>query len=138
MTVCRRHVFAPLALLLAAGLAGCGTTGSSSNFKGESKAVAEAISNFSSNATGANAQKICSESLAKSITSRLEATGTSCKKALEGQLAEIDSYELSVKSVNVKGSTATATVKTTVSGKTVERTVSLVREGNSWKIAGVS
>jgi hypothetical protein len=139
MTANRRHVLTPLALLLAgAGLAACGTTGSTSNFKGERHAVAEAISNFASSATTADAHKICSEDLAKSVTSRLEADGSSCKKALEGQLAEIDNYELTVKSVDIKGDTATATVKTTESGKSRERTVSLVREGRSWKIAGVS
>lgn len=139
MLVRRRRLLAPLAVLLAgAGLAACGTTGSATNFKGESHGVAETISNFASNASTANAQKVCSEALAKSVTSRLEADGSSCTKALEGQLAEIDNYELTVKSVDIKGATATATVRTMESGKSRERTVLLVREGNSWKITGVS
>ena len=139
MRVNRRHIFAPLAALLAsAGLAACGTSSSSSNFKGESHAVAETISNFASNATTADAAKVCSESLAKSVTSRLETNGSTCKEALEGQLAEIDSYELTVESVDIKGGSATAVVKTTESGKTHKRTVSLVREGHDWKIESVS
>ena len=95
MTVNRRQVLAPLALLLlSAGLTGCGTTGSASNFKGESHGVAETITNFASSATTGDAQKVCSESLAKSVVSRLTADGTSCTKALEGQLTEIDNYRI--------------------------------------------
>lgn len=136
MTLGPRALIAPAgALCLALGVAGCGETSSTGSYKGESKKVAQTISNLQSDATTANASKVCSRDLAASVVKRLEASGTSCKKALEGQLKEIDTYALTVESIDVKDSTATAKVKSTWSGKESVHEVSFVKEGGSWKVA---
>jgi len=126
------------ALCVALGVAACGETSSTGSYKGESKKVAQTISNLQSDATDANASKICSRDLATSVVKKLETGGTSCKKALEGQLREIDTYALTVESISVQGTHATAKVKSTWSGKERIREVSFVKEGSGWKVSALS
>ncbi len=126
------------ALCVALGVSACGEASSTGSYKGESKNVAQTITNLQSDATSANASKVCSRDLAASVLKRLEASGSACKKVLEGQLREIDTYSLTVESISVKGSAATAKVKSTWSGKEHVHEVSFVKEGGSWKISGLS
>ena len=124
------------AALLALGLAACGGAVSTSGFKGEAHAVAQRISDLQSDVTAANEQKVCDEDFSRAARARLS-TGGSCKQALKRQLGSIDSYELTVKQVAVRGATATATVQSTWSGKLRLATLQLVREGRSWRISGL-
>jgi hypothetical protein len=133
----RAPIVALSALCAAVGIAGCGETSSTGSYKGESKKVAQTISNLQSDATSANASKICSRDLAASVVKHLQASGTSCKKALEGQLKEIDTYALSVESISVQGQDATAKVKSTWSGRERVHQISFVREGENWKVSGL-
>ena len=126
------------ALCVALGVSACGEASSTGSYKGESKNVAQTITNLQSDATSANASKLCSRDLAASVLEQLEAGGDSCKKVLEGQLREIDTYSLTVESISVKGSAATAKVKSTWSGKERVHEVSFVKEGGSWKVSGLS
>jgi hypothetical protein len=126
------------ALCVALGVSACGEASSTGSYKGESKNVAQTITNLQSDATSANASKLCSRDLAASVLEQLEAGGDSCKKVLEGQLREIDTYSLTVESISVKGSAATAKVKGTWSGKERVHEVSFVKEGGSWKVSGLS
>ena len=125
------------ALLLAVTVAACGETTSTSGFKGEAKAVAQTISDFQSDETTGNQQKICSNDVAGSLKTRLQAAGSSCQAAFKSQTAEIDTFGLSVQSVQVNGTTATASVKSTWSGKTLLARMQLVKEGTRWKISGL-
>lgn len=134
----RAPIAAAGALCIALGVAACGETSSTGSYKGEAKKVAQTISNLQSDATSVNPGKICSRDLAASVVKKLEAGGTSCKKALEGQLREIDTYALTVESISVQDSSATAKVKSTWSGKERIHEVSFVKEGGSWKISGLS
>jgi hypothetical protein len=58
------------------------------------------------------------------------------------QVAEVDSLNMTVKSVQLSGTgaqrTASARVKSVYEGKMRPSTVSLVKEGGKWKISGVS
>lgn len=117
--------------------AGCGETASTSSFKGESRNVAQTIANFQSDSTSANKQKLCANDLAGTITTRLKAAG-GCESNVSEQLREIDSFGLTIESIAVSGTTATARVKSTWSGKTHVTTLSLVKEGSHWKISGAS
>ncbi len=126
------------ALCVAIGVAACGETTGTGNYKGESKKVAETISNLQSDATSVNAGKVCSRDLAATVVKKLEADGTSCKKALEGQLKEIDTYALKVESISVQGTSATAKVKSTWSGNERVHEVAFVKEGSRWKVSGLS
>ncbi len=120
--------------LLAVGLAACGSTVSTSSFKGEAKAVAQRISDLRSDVTSSNEQKLCSNDFSSAVRARLNAKG-GCPQALKRQLGAIDDYELAVEKVAVSGATATALVKSGWSGKLRSTTLTLVKEGGGWRIA---
>ncbi len=135
----RRHNGALVASIAALGtiaLAGCATTTSTSKFKGESHAVAEVISSFASNAGTADGQTICEQDLSKALKAKLSSSGTSCKSAIEEQLHEVDTFSLTIESISVAGNQASAKVSSTISGKPKPETLTLVKEGKSWKISG--
>lgn len=123
--------------LLALALGACGSTVSTSGFKGEAQAVAQRISDFQSNVTAASEQKLCSQDFSRAVRARLNAGGGSCQQALKRQLGSIDDYELTVEKIAVSGATATARVKSTWSGKVGLATLRLVKEGGSWRIAAL-
>jgi Domain of unknown function (DUF4878) len=128
----------PLLLaLLTLGLAACGTTTSTSNFKGEAHAVAQAIADLQSNATALEHKKVCHEDLASSVVTRLNRAPGGCEKALESQLKQIDSFEVTVESVKIDGASASAHVKSIREGKNHIETLTLVKQGGKWRVSGV-
>jgi Domain of unknown function (DUF4878) len=134
----RRALALALAPALAAGIAACGTsTVSTSSYKGESQAVAQRISDFQTDLTGGEEQKLCGKDLASAVQTRLRAAGGSCVEALKKQIGAIDDYELKVKSIAVHGASATARVSSTYSGKQRTTTMALVKEGGAWRISAV-
>ncbi len=121
--------------MLATGIAACGTTVSTGGYTGESKAVAQRISNFQSDVGAGEESKLCNSDFASAVRARLAASGASCVQALKKQLGAIDDYEISVQSIAVHGMHATAKVKSTWSGKQRTSTLVLVKEGGAWRIA---
>lgn len=124
------------ALALAACVAACGETASTSNFKGESHSVAQTVSDFQADATSADQKKLCENDLAAPLTARLRGGG-GCQAVLKNQLHEIDALNMTIESIVVSGAGATAHVKSTYSGKSRIATLTLVKEGSRWKISGV-
>jgi hypothetical protein len=125
-----------LAITLAAALPGCGETVSTGSFKGESHNVAQAIADFQTNVTARDQKKLCQNNLAAAVTARLAHAAGSCEAALKNQLLQIDATNLTIESIAVHGNSATARVKSTYSGKNAIATLTLVKEGSHWKIAG--
>ncbi len=139
MTKKKKHAGSLLVVpLLAVGLAACGSTVSTSTFKGESHAVAQRISDYQSDVGAASEKKLCNEDFSSAVRRRLSAATGGCEEALKRQLGSIDDYEATVEQVTVSGATATAEVKSTWSGKLRDTTLHLVKEDGSWRIAGVS
>lgn len=137
MTTRTRAIPLALAALCAAlGVSACGEASSTGSYKGESQRVAQTISNLQSDATAANAGKVCERDLAASVVRQVG--GKRCKQALEGQLREIDTFSLTVESISVQGTKATAKVKSAWSGKERVHTLSFVKEDGHWKIAALS
>jgi hypothetical protein len=132
----------PLALLclplLALSLAACGTTVSTSGFKGPQHEVAQTVANLQADATAGEQRKICTEDLSASVVSRLGG-GKGCEAAIKSQLAQVDSLEASVLSVALapSGASATAQVKSIREGKSSASSVSLVKEDGKWKVSGL-
>jgi hypothetical protein len=138
--------------LLALGFAACGSTVSTSGFKGEKHAVAQRISDYQSDVAAANERKLCGEDLSSAVRERLSAAteagkrsssahssgSAGCKQALKRQLGSVDDYEATVEKITVSGATATAIVKSTWSGKLRLATLELVKEGGGWRINGAS
>jgi hypothetical protein len=131
----------PLAIvclpLAACTLVACGTATSVSSFKGTEHDVAQTVANLQSHVTASEPKKVCGEDLDAALVSKLGGA-KQCEAAVKEQLVDVDNTELEVESVNVSGETATAVTKSTFAGKKVKRSVSLVREGGKWKIAGIS
>jgi uncharacterized protein YlxW (UPF0749 family) len=137
MTSSPRQVAAGLcAITLVAGVAACGETASTSNFKGESHSVAQTVSDLQSDVTAGDQKKVCENDLAAALTAHLRSAG-GCQTALKEQLHEIDALNMTIESIDVGGAGATAHVKSTYSGKSRVTTLTLVREGSRWKISGV-
>jgi hypothetical protein len=123
---------------LALGLSACGTSVSTSSFKGEQHAVAQTLANLQSHATASEQGKICSDDLAAAVVTRLGGK-SGCESAIKAQLTEIENLELSVQSIVIAPSarTATAQVRSTYKSKTKLGTLALVKEGGSWKVSGL-
>jgi hypothetical protein len=126
-----------LAVLLALGVGACGSTVSTSGFKGEAHAVAQRISDLQSDVSALNEQKICEQDFSRAARARLGSGGDTCKQALKRQLGTINAYELTVEKVAVSGATATARVRSTWGGKLSTNKLKLVKEGGSWRVEGV-
>jgi hypothetical protein len=126
-----------VAVLLALGVGACGSTVSTSSFKGEAHAVAQRISDLQSDVSALNEQKICEQDFSRAARARLSTAGNTCKQALKRQLGSIDAYELTVEKIALSGATATARVRSTWSGKLATNTLELVREGGSWRVERV-
>jgi hypothetical protein len=124
------------ATALAVGVAACGETASTSNFKGESHNVAQTVSNLQSDVTASDHKKLCENDLAAGLIARLRSAG-GCQAVLKKQLHEIDSLNLTIESISVGGTGASARVKSTYSGKSRITTLKLIKEGSRWKISGV-
>jgi hypothetical protein len=117
--------------LLALGLGACGSTLSTSGFTGESRAVAQRISDYQADVAAANKSKLCGEDLSSAVRARLNSAG-GCQRVLEHQLQSVDDYEATVEKngVLVTGTTATAKLRTTK--------LLLVKERGGWRITGLS
>jgi hypothetical protein len=128
--------------LLAVGLSACAKTVSTSGLSGESKQVAERIKDLQSDVTAGEQKKICQNDLASTVVARLNTAKGGCQQAIKDQLAEIDSFEVTIDSVALGGTsaarTATARVKSVYSGKKRTSTLSLVKERGKWKLSALS
>jgi hypothetical protein len=137
---CKRALALPCAVLIALGLSACAKTVSTSGLSGEAKTAAETIKNLQSDVTAGDQKKVCNNDLAKALVTKLNSASGGCQQSLKDQLAEIDSLELNIDTVQVTrpAHAATATVTSVYAGKKRKSTISLVKEGSKWKIAALS
>jgi hypothetical protein len=133
----RRSMTMLIALVLATGVAACGSTVSTGSFKGEQQKVAQAVGDLQSDATALEAKKICGEDLARARVAQLNKASGGCKEAIESQIKQIDSFETTVEAVAIAGDTATAKVKAVYAGKKTLQTLTLVKEGGKWRVSGL-
>jgi hypothetical protein len=128
----------PCAAICVLALAACGKTVSTTAFKGQQHEVAQTIANLQADATAGEQKKLCANDVAATIVARLGGS-KGCERAIKDQLAEVDSLEVSVQSIQVaaSGATASAHIRSVYSGKTRSGTISLVKEGKTWKVSGV-
>jgi hypothetical protein len=129
-------IFAAVAVL---AVSGC-TTQSSSNdssgkFKGDQRLVANTVEDFESAASKGDQDEICRDLLAKPLVARFAKQGGSCENAVDSTLKDTDSFGLTVESVAINGDQAVAHVKADRGKNDVDRTLTLVKEGNGWRIS---
>jgi len=131
------RIFIVASACLAVALGGCSLTPSSTSntagFTGVQGLIASQLNKFASDASSDNPTDLCTNVLASSVVDKLNRSG-GCKTDITNQLKTIDDFSLTVKTVNVKGATATAAVQTVQNGKKVIGTMSLVRESGVWKV----
>jgi hypothetical protein len=134
--------------LMALALTACGAPAvSTGGYAGEQKAVAQRISDFQSDVTASDQKKVCADDLAVAVKARLRtAAGTravagtaagACESALKSQLSQIDTLDLTIKSIKAQGSAAHVRVQSTWSGRSRESTLALVKEGGVWRISAL-
>jgi hypothetical protein len=121
-------------LLLAAALAGCGTSSSSGgSFAGEEKQIADQVGELDSAGRAGDAKKICDEVLARALRERLTAAGTTCQTEVDKAVKDADDFDLTVEDVAITGDKATARVR----GRGGVRTLGFVREGSDWRASSL-
>jgi hypothetical protein len=126
-------------MLIAGGLCGCGAASSSSSrFQGEQARVASVVDLLSSAATAHDTGKICTKVLAPAVSAKLTSAGGSCSSVVGKQLDTVDTFNVTVKSVTVNGSSAAARVTSTSNGKDHTDTLNLVKQPDgTWRIASL-
>jgi hypothetical protein len=129
----------PLGAIVAVSVAGCTSQptsdDSSGKFRGEQRLVANTIEDFESAASKGDQDQICRDLLAKPLVATYAKRGGTCESAVDGALKDTDSFGLTVESVRITDTDATARVKADRGKKDVLRTMTLVKEGPGWRIS---
>ena len=129
----------PLGAIVAVAVAGCAsqttTKDSSGKFRGDQRLVANTIEDFESAASKGDQDQICREMLAKPLVATYAKRGGTCESAVDGALKDTDSFGLTVESVRITGTQASARVKADRGKNDVLRTINLVKEGTGWRIS---
>jgi hypothetical protein len=117
-------------------LTACGSTVSTTAFKGQAHEVAQTISNLQADATAGEPKKICANDLATPIITRLGGT-KHCETAIKNQLAEINNLEVNIQTIHLspEDTNATAAVTSIHEGKTHPSTITLIKEHGKWKLS---
>jgi hypothetical protein len=130
---------AALALLLVA-VAGCGTQSSPSSvdrFKDpDEKAVAQKIEDLETAGKRGKPDDICSDILAKTLVSELDAAGTDCASEMQKAIDDARDFDLEVRKVTVNGTKASAEVQQGDDGPT--ETMEFAKQGGDWRATALS
>jgi hypothetical protein len=130
-SVLRPAVTAAVAAV-ALGVAGCASTNTSTaKFTGAQGQVANVVSDLARAGQRQDAQKICTQIISQDLVRQLSDAGTSCQAEMKKAIKDADDYDLTVKSVTVKGNQATAVVRRGDKGPTA--TFRFVRENGGWR-----
>ena len=122
-----------LALALALGACGSADSNSAKEFTGDKAAVADVIEELEKAGSRGEADKICTDILAKSLRDEITTTGSSCEREMKRAIEDADDFDLTVKTVTVTGLKATARVEGSEDDKPVLRTFELVKESGRWR-----
>jgi hypothetical protein len=122
---------AALLAVLAAAAVGCGANQTASqDFNGDEADVAEVVKELQAAAQEDKASKICTDIFSTALSQKL---GSSCERTVKTALDDTDSFEVSAKSVAIKGTQARVRVETGRDGDREELLV-LVRQGKDWRV----
>jgi hypothetical protein len=126
---------------LAVTLGGCSLSPTSSSntagYTGTKALVASTLNLLASDANSSNGLDICEHVLASALRSTLNKSG-SCQTSIDNQLKTIDDFTLTVESIKLAGSSASARVQTEYNGSKVISTVTLAHEKAGWRINSIS
>jgi polyhydroxyalkanoate synthesis regulator phasin len=122
-------VLALLALPLTACSAAAPTA--ASKFKGDQANVAKVVDDLAAAGRKGDANAICANVLAKQLVAELKTAGGDCETEMKRAIQDASDYDLQVRSVVVKGTTATAQVRQGKAGQVA--TFSFVKESGGWR-----
>jgi hypothetical protein len=124
---------AVLALLLSA----CGAASSTQNskFKGAQQDVVKVVDALAQAGTRGDAERICTEILAKQLVTELKSAGGDCIAEMDRAIKDASDYDLQVTSVKINGNNASAQVRQGKDGQTA--TFTFVKEGGAWKASAL-
>lgn len=124
-------------VVLALGLSACGatTTDSGSRFEGEQQQVAKVVDELAQAGSRGDAERICTDILAKSLVTELKSAGGDCVTEMDRAIQDASDYDLQVTGVEVDGANATAEVRQGDAGDTA--TFTFVKEGGAWRAAAL-
>jgi hypothetical protein len=125
-----RRPLAILPIALAALVAGCGQTDSSTEFQGAERQVANVIEDLQKAAIEGEERRICRQLL----SAELARGAGDCNSVVQAAIDEADTNEIEVEDVSVTGERARARVRTGSREKQTE-TYELVRENRTWRIS---
>jgi hypothetical protein len=130
---------AALAFLLVA-VAGCGTQSQPSSVdrfnNPDQRAVAQKIEDLETAGKRGKPEDICSDILAKTLVSQLDAAGTSCANEMQKAIDDANDFDLEVRKITVTGTKATAEVQQGDDGPT--ETMEFAKQGNDWRATALS
>ena len=122
-------------LVIAAALvvSACGTTSSSNDvkFTGAEKDVADVVGRLATAGQRHNASSICNDILSKQLVAELKSAGGNCEDEMKDAISDATDYDLQVRSVEIKGNSATAQVRQGDKGKVA--TFTFVKENGDWR-----
>jgi hypothetical protein len=122
-----------LVLGLAAGVAGCGGSAPT-----DEQQVRDVLATFARATEGRDYRTLCDRVLAPKLLSGLKEIGLPCEVALEKSLGEVRHPRLTVGTVTVTGTTATADVRTAAEGQPPSSDrVRLVKVDGAWRISAL-
>lgn len=126
-------------LCLPVALGGCAlsrspTSADSKIPKGAPAGIGVVINDLASNADALDSTTICNSILSTTLAAKLNAGG-GCTKAVSRQLKTISDFTLTIEGVRWNSHSATAVVKTIVSGKHQTQTLDLINQQHGgWRI----
>jgi hypothetical protein len=126
-----------IAAVLALVLSACGGTTSTQNtkFKGAQQDVVKVVDSLAQAGSRGDADKICTQILAKQLVTELKTAGGDCVAEMDRAIKDASDYDLQVTSVKVTGNTATAQVRQGKDGQTA--TFTFVKEGGAWRASAL-
>ena len=131
------HRVALIAAVLALALTGCGAASSTQNskFKGAQQDVVKVVDSLAQAGSRGDADKICTEILAKQLVTELKSAGGDCVTEMDRAIKDASDYDLQVVDVKVNGTNATAQIAQGESSK--RATFTFVKENNAWRASAL-
>jgi ketosteroid isomerase-like protein len=101
--------------------------------------VRDTLDRFAAATRDKDYQTLCDDLYASALVERIRAAGLPCEVALRTGLEDRQNPQLRVLAVELTGDTANARVRSTAAGEVASTdTVTLVKEGDDWKVSSLS
>jgi hypothetical protein len=123
-------------------LAGCSSQSNSKaadDYSGVQKDVVTVVDDLINNASKKDGKEICTTVFATELADQLRQGAKDCTDAVNDQLDDASNWDLDVvkNGVTVNGDTATVKTTSDFDGKTTQRTLTLSKQDNDWRITGI-